>query len=434
MEHNGAPLLSLVVPVAADNVTFVDECISDLDAQSISTNIEVILIGPDELLNNLSNKHEERLAIKVVTIEAKSIFACWNEGIRKSAGTFVSVIHPADRYRADAFEEFIKIFNSHDSVHLVYSDILSKDLRHETFEAHSARVAMRFPDYDRKTFLEKGYTEIRPVWRKSIHNTLGFFDESLRYAADLEFWLRVSDESVFWHIPEFMALRYDGKDILRIAPDSNRRVEFTSVLTYYENGYAFSIGPVSERIDRLKRVEELFGQQKKEEGWKLLNESLEKDPLDSELWVLKMRLLMNSGEFRKAKFVLNEASKRFPRDVRLANQRAIFLWREGYRQRARTVLEEIINQNPWEMEARVTLIEAYSETGDISKAVDQQLYLLNRVGDNRELYVSLIAKLLERGEHTRARYYYDFAIEKYPGDKKLQKISHLLNSPKVAES
>ncbi len=429
-----SPLLSLVVPVTVDSAGFVNECIKDLEEQSIASDIEVILIGRQELLNNLLYETPKNITVREVTRETNSEFVSWNEGIRKSIGSLVSVIHPADRYRKDAFEQFADVLEGHGDVQLVYSDVLLNHREHETFEAQSVRIATRFPDYDRKTFLERGFTEIRPVWRKNLHDQFGLLDEGLCYAADLEFWLRVSEEPVFYHIPEFLALRFDGNDIDRIANDRNRRIEFTSFLTYYENGYSKSNGLVSERVNRLKRIEELFSQETNKVGWKILEGTLAEDPSDSELWVLKMRLLMKAGDSKEAKQTLSEASKRFPNDVRLANQRAIFLWREGYRQQAQTVLEEIISRNPMELEARVTLVEAYSETGNISKAVDQLLFLINRVGDNRELYVSLIAKLLEQGEQTKARYYYHLGTNKYPADQKLVIFSHLIHRPKFSES
>jgi hypothetical protein len=42
-----------------------------------------------------------------------------------------------------------------------------------------------------------------PLWRKSIHEEVGLFDESLVVASDYDMWLRMANDSVgFYYIDE----------------------------------------------------------------------------------------------------------------------------------------------------------------------------------------------------------------------------------------
>jgi hypothetical protein len=44
------------------------------------------------------------------------------------------------------------------------------------------------------------------MWRKSLHDEFGGFDETLTCAADWDFWLKVAGKYSFRHIPEFLGL------------------------------------------------------------------------------------------------------------------------------------------------------------------------------------------------------------------------------------
>ncbi len=435
IEDDKNPLLSLIVPVDDQNVRFVSGCLADLDKQTVAGHIKVILVIPEELSGDYPDERASKISLDILRTPSQSIFGYWNDGLKSSRTPFVSVIHPADRYRSDALEQVLTVFEQDKDADLVYNDVLSTTQAYETFRAHSARNAIRFPDYDRPVFLKRGFTEIRPVWRRKLHEKYGILDEGFESAADLEFWLRVSDEAVFRRIPEFLTLRYDGNDaggIRDAGTNVKRRKEFSSLLPYYENDYLWSSGPVSDKIARIQMIEELFSRNQQKSGFGKLDEALETDPQDQELWICKIRHLMEAKDFKTAKETLNLALKKFPKDVRLINYQAIHLWRDGYKRQAQTMLEKVIRENPLELEIRVTLSEMYSDTGDVTRAIHQIIFLINQVSSNLSLYATLITHLLKQGDVLRARYYYHLAIQKYPESKELQKISQLLNRPKVS--
>ena len=435
MEDDKNSLLSLIIPASGQTVRFLNGCVADLDKQTVAGHIKVILVIPEELSGDYPDERASNISLDILRTPSRSIFGYWNDGLKSSETPFVSVIHPADRFRSDAIEQVLTVFEEDRDADLVYNDVLSTTQANETFEAHSARNAVRFPDYDRPTLLRRGFTEIRPVWRRRLHEKYGFLDEGFESAADLEFWLRVSAESVFRRIPEFLTLRYDGNNAggIRSAETiAGRRREFAGLLPYYENNYLWNNGPVSEKITRLRKIEECFSRNQPQKGFDKLEEALQMDPLDQELWICKIRHLMETKDFKAAKTTLDQALKKFPKDVRLINYRAIHLWRDGYKRQAQTMLEKVIQENPLELEIRVTLSEMYSDTGDVSQAIHQTVYLINQVDNNLSLYATLITHLLRQGDVLRARYYYHLAIQKYPNSKELQKISQLLNRPKVS--
>ncbi len=44
------------------------------------------------------------------------------------------------------------------------------------------------------------------MWRKSLHDEIGYFDVKYKTAADYEFWLRAARKYEFIHIKEFLGL------------------------------------------------------------------------------------------------------------------------------------------------------------------------------------------------------------------------------------
>jgi len=425
MSGNENPLLSLIIPIRDDEIRFVGGCLRDLEQQRIAGSIHVILAGPVNLIKKVQDIDTGSVQKEVIETDAGSLFTIWNEGIKHADTPLLSVIHPADRYRKDAFEQILTSFRKNNDVDLIYSDVLLTSEADETFDAHSSRNAIRFPDYDYATSLERGFAEIRPVWRKKLHDKHGYFDEGLTYAADLEFWLRIGRASVFHRLPEFLTLRYESPDMRRIASNRDRRAEFSLILSYYENNYCPANGLLSEKIRRLREI------QRMPDGRGHLDELVKQDPSDQELWILLIHNLMQQNRFDEAKEVLSRALKKFPKELRLINKKAVQLWREGYANQAMKVLENAARDKPLELDIRVTLAEMYIESGNSTKAIRQLLYLIDRAQNNISLYTALITIFLEQKEMVRARYYYHLAAQKYPSSRELEKFLHLFTRPKT---
>ncbi len=428
MPRTVSPKLSLVIPVTENRRVFVSQCLADLSRQTISSEMEIILTGTGDYLNEVSADRFSGVAIRKVESGSDSLFRLWNEGLKKAASPFVSVIHPADRYRPDAFEQMTGELDRHEDIPAVYADALVTDEENETFEVHSAQGAKRFPDYDRGSLIERGFTELRPVWRSCLHRQCGYLDEGLTAVADLEFWLRISGRDRFRHIPEFLALRFEKPGYQRMVPEKKRREEFTAVLPFYENDYSGKGEALSQMIHKCRKMEHLAGGA----GFgKRIDQEISKNPSNQELWLLKARHLMQDGNRKEAESFLRQAVARFPNEPRFILHRAILLWKTGHKRHAVEMLEEVIRNKPLEAQVHATLSEMYSETGQADRAIQEYVFLINHSGDHLSLYTSLIRHLLEQGELVRAHYYYHIACRKHPENAELQKIAHLFRWPQI---
>ena len=76
-----------------------------------------------------------------------------------------------------------------------------------------------------------------PLWRKSLHEKNGYFNEKYTSAGDLEFWLRcIRNGSTFKRIPEILGTYYHNPHGLSTSPANHARKikEEREIFTEYQ--------------------------------------------------------------------------------------------------------------------------------------------------------------------------------------------------------
>jgi glycosyltransferase involved in cell wall biosynthesis len=97
-------------------------------------------------------------------------------------------------------------------VALVYADQIRTNTPNDSFADHHGVEMLPRPDYSRQRLVLGCCVGSQPMWRKSLHNEFGYFDDTLICAGDWDFWLRISSKYKFKRIPEFLGLYYYNKD------------------------------------------------------------------------------------------------------------------------------------------------------------------------------------------------------------------------------
>jgi hypothetical protein len=103
------------------------------------------------------------------------------------------VADPGDRFADDAFEKMAATLNERMDVSVVYAD----------FYAESG--PRRLGAFEREWLLLNEGISPHPMWRRSLHQRLGFFDADMHLGGDYEFWLRVSTRHKLLHMPEVLS-------------------------------------------------------------------------------------------------------------------------------------------------------------------------------------------------------------------------------------
>ena len=131
--------------------------------------------------------------------EDPGIYGTWNKAIKLSTGEYVTNANLDDRKAANSLEVLAKELYSCKDCDLVYSDMLITDKPNETWENNSSGGRKyNFPEFSFENLTMVNMPHAAPLWRRSIHENHGFFDEKYRSAGDWEMWLRAASKGAMY--------------------------------------------------------------------------------------------------------------------------------------------------------------------------------------------------------------------------------------------
>ncbi|HUT30671.1 MAG TPA: glycosyltransferase [Sedimentisphaerales bacterium] len=195
---------------------FLTGCLDDLERQTIADRLEIIVVNSgsqqdeETIVRRYQQKYHNIVYIK--TEQREGIYSAWNRAVKVARGRFLTNANTDDRHRQDALEIMAKTLQANPEVALVYGDQIRTDTPNDTFANHHGIEELRRPDYTRERLLLGCCVGSQPMWRKSLHDEFGYFDETLDCAGDWDFWIRISSKYKFRRIPEFLGLYYYNQE------------------------------------------------------------------------------------------------------------------------------------------------------------------------------------------------------------------------------
>jgi len=199
---------------------FIEGCLRDLEDQTIANTTEIIVINSGSQQNEeaIVRRYQERFnnIVYIRTEERETIYKAWNRGIEIAVGKYITNANADDRHRKDAFEIMVNVLENNGDVDLVYANSIVTNNENESFERN---VPIKYinrikpePNATSALLLKGSFVGPQPMWRKSVHKSIGLFDESLDVAGDYDFWLRMSDKCKLHHIDEYLGLYLNNPD------------------------------------------------------------------------------------------------------------------------------------------------------------------------------------------------------------------------------
>jgi glycosyltransferase involved in cell wall biosynthesis/ADP-heptose:LPS heptosyltransferase len=226
---------------------FLCGCLEDLERQTIADRLEVIVVnsGSEEneegIVKEFQRKYSNIVYIK--TDEREGIYTAWNRGVRAASGKYITNANTDDRHRPDAYEVMVRTLEANPGAALVYGDQIVTDTANSDFESCHVVEEARRSEFSWERLLFGCCVGSGPMWRKSVHDELGFFDESLTCAGDWDFWLRIAKRYEFKHIGEVLGTYYNNEDGLEHGRKIHGWYERYIVGRRYGNPY-ISVMPV----------------------------------------------------------------------------------------------------------------------------------------------------------------------------------------------
>lgn len=201
---NHLPRVSVVVP--AYNVqNYIQDALISLQKQSF-TNFEVLIVDDGSTDNTAEIAQcfcNQDARFKLLMKANGGLSSARNHGIYHANGDYIALLDADDCYESQKISSHIKILDQDPKVGIVYS--ASKAIRDDggsTFIQLSGK-----PIYNNslKSLLCKNFVGhgSNAIFRSSIVDEIGYFDETLKSSEDLDYWIRIAmlEKWVFYREP-----------------------------------------------------------------------------------------------------------------------------------------------------------------------------------------------------------------------------------------
>jgi glycosyltransferase involved in cell wall biosynthesis len=168
-----------------------------------------------------------------------------NKGLKLASGDILAYLNSDDLYFPWTVARVVNAFERHPDADFVFGDAAKID---EASGRHELYFTAPFnPDFIRRIgFLVQPTVFIR----RAAFESLGPFDESLRFVADCEYWMRAGDRHRFVKVNEFLAVERNHSSTLRESEGPAVSSELKAVRSHFVN----LVGPRNDRRVRWHRA------------------------------------------------------------------------------------------------------------------------------------------------------------------------------------
>ena len=198
------PLISVVIPVYNGELT-IEATIRSVLSQTFS-DFELIVINDgsvDSTLDILTKVQDHRL--KVFSYPNSGLSASRNRGIEHACGMYISFLDADDLWTSDKLEVQLSALQEYPDVAVVYSwtDFIDGRGSLLGYGIHHSVNGYVFPELLMFYFIGSGSNALI---RKHVFDAIGYFDETLTSAEDLDMFLRLASRYQFLSIPRAQIL------------------------------------------------------------------------------------------------------------------------------------------------------------------------------------------------------------------------------------
>jgi len=201
-----APNTVTVVVPCFNTKKYVDEALLSIRNQTY-TNLDIIAVndGSTDETPQLLDRHAECDArVRVVHQRNRGLPGARNAGLRQARGEFVCFLDADDVMVPDKIEKQMQFLRDNPGIDLVYSDYFVGDSDLELIGLKAARLpeGKVLDAFSHKNWL----AVMTPLVRRSLVESVGEFDETLRASEDWDYWIRCAMTGTFGYLPGPLAI------------------------------------------------------------------------------------------------------------------------------------------------------------------------------------------------------------------------------------
>ncbi len=217
-----SPCLTIITSVYKGD-KYIEHFFEELTKQTIYPNCEHIII------NAASPGNEEAIILKYQELYPNivyhklerdpGLYGVWNLAIKMASADFITNANLDDIFSYDAYEVLLREFEKNPSLDFAYSNSYTTNIPNQCFSNAIFDTIYIAPEFSVEEISHRCFLGSHPMWKKSIHQDIGYFDEYFKCMGDWEMWIRAGKSGKqFKHVNRILSLNYSGPETL-----TNRR-------------------------------------------------------------------------------------------------------------------------------------------------------------------------------------------------------------------
>ena len=158
----------------------------------------------EEELLLISKEIEGKIWFRHIIIENREgLYTTWNRGVNIARGKYCAVWNVDDVRFPDSLVLQANFLNFNSEYSLVTGYMYGTDIYGERGDyIHKYDIL----DINPEEAFRRCLIGCFPMWRKSVHNTIGYFDEQFKCVSDFDFQIRVNLHFRIYCIPNFIGI------------------------------------------------------------------------------------------------------------------------------------------------------------------------------------------------------------------------------------
>lgn len=232
------PRISVLVSTY-NSEKYLRACLSDLEAQTIASQLEIIVIDSGSqqneraIVEDFQTRHSNILYVRT---EREPLYTAWNRGVQMATGKYITNANSDDSHRCDALELLAAALDANPAADLAYGDYYNSSVANDLFSAPHIMRRVVHPPYHPATLMFYCVTGCHPMWRRGVFFKIGVFDTQYTAPGDYEFLLRMAQAGLrAVRVPEFLSLFYQNPKGLSYNSAVRSRYEWDLIHAKYRD-------------------------------------------------------------------------------------------------------------------------------------------------------------------------------------------------------
>jgi glycosyltransferase involved in cell wall biosynthesis len=166
----------------------------------------------------------------IIIPERESLYRTWNRGIKMAEGEYITVWNVDDVRFPDSIVRQAAMLDHNPQAAIAYGDIwISNQYAVPGFEKTNAPA---YNQHTYKKFFSEYHISCFQMWRKSIHETIGYYDEQFKCVGDFDFQIRTAIHFPMVKVDKPLGIYLEGQPH-KLSNNSDQELEKNIVYLRY---------------------------------------------------------------------------------------------------------------------------------------------------------------------------------------------------------